>query len=155
MSVKIQIHSKNYVKNIILETVHDIIYEEKFIEIIDKIHNKYPLLFMPTFIEEFVSGVWSKTLIDKYDLNTPFELDYIKTTILKLHGTRKKNADAKSSNLLNNEWRNTYDFLTQYCKKYHLLIMYHYILLFHYNITLMNDGDEIDSNLIIHNIKQS
>ena len=139
------------------ETVHDIIYEEKFIEIIDKIHNKYPLLFMPTFIEEFMGGVWSKTLIDKYDLNTPFELDYIKTAILKLHGKRKKNVDAKSLNLLNNEWRNTYDFLTQYCKKYEklLLMMYYHDLIISIIILHLfsNDRNEIDSNLIIHNIK--
>ena len=139
------------------KTVHDIIYEERFIEIIDKIHNKYPLLFMPTFIEEFIGGVWSKTLIDKYDLNTPFELDYIKTAILKLHGKRKKNVNAKSLNLLNNEWRNTYDFLTQCCKKYEklLLIMYNHDLIISIIILYLfsNDSDEIDSNLIIQDIK--
>ena len=154
--IKLQIFEK-LCNNIEREnTIHDIILENKFIKLIDRIHDKYPLLYMPTFIDDLIDGVWSNVLVRKYDLNSMVELEYIKTNILKLNGVRDKSSCAKVNNLEKKNWKSIYDNLNYYMNKYNdgLKMMYYNNLLISLIIfQLFLNGGKMNYDMLFSNIK--
>ena len=154
--IKLQIFEK-LCNNIEREnTIHDIILENKFIKLIDRIHDKYPLLYMPTFIDDLIDGVFSNVLVRKYDLNSMVELEYIKTNMLKLNGVRDKSSCAKINNLKKKNWKSIYDNLNYYMNKYNdgLKMMYYNNLLISLIIfQLFLNGGKINYGMLFSNIK--
>lgn len=96
----------------------EIIDQEKFISIAEKVHLKYPLLFLPTFIDDFMNGVWTRELIVKYDINDYLDFNYLQNKILNFKGKRKKQRSliVFKDNYKQNNWKEQYDFLKQHCK---------------------------------------
>ena len=137
-------------------TIHGIILENKFIKLIDRIHDKYPLLYMPTFIDDLIDGVFSNVLVRKYDLNSMVELEYIKTNMLKLNGARDKSSCAKINNLDKKNWKSIYDNLNYYMNKYNdeLKMMYYNNLLISLIIfQLFLNGGKMDYGMLFSDIK--
>lgn len=100
-------------------TNEQIVEQENFIHIVCEMYNKYPLIYLPNFIQEFVEGEWSKNLVKKYDINDMNELQYVQNNILKLIGKRQKKSEkthAFETNLQSKQWSDQYKFLINHCK---------------------------------------
>ena len=89
----------------------------KFIKLASTIATKYPLVFIPTFIEDFMNGVFSKTLVKKYNLHNHNNLAAL-ATICDLKNKRIKDPKSSSleANLHNPQFKQQYEFLTEYSK---------------------------------------
>lgn len=86
----------------------------KFIKLASKISTRYPLLFIPSFIEDFMTGVFSTKIMKKYSLQTFNNLSSL-ATLCGLKGTRIKNSTygAFEKNLQNIKFKEPYEFLTR------------------------------------------
>lgn len=80
-----------------------------------KASKKHPMLFLPAFIEDFVAGMPSSKIIDKYAVLNFNNLQSI-VTLLKLKSRPHKDAslNAKDKNLQDQELGKQYDFLSRY-----------------------------------------
>ena len=80
-----------------------------------KTTRKYPMLFLPAFMEDFIAGMPSFKIIQKYEmLNFNNFASFVKS--LKLKTTRHKdpNLGAKSRNIKDLDRRKQYQFLSKY-----------------------------------------
>lgn len=80
-------------QNIDLE---DIVNANKFISLAARIGKNYPFVFLPDFLEDFVNGVFTKKLLDKYDLPS-LTYDYLIKYVMKMPRSRSK--DPNKNNL--------------------------------------------------------
>ena len=129
----LKINSTFTKKNNIFTTIHknmchksteyNTTFDDEFIGIMDEIHNNYPLLYLPKFIDELMDGVYDTELVTKNALNSSDDLSYIKKNILGFYGSRHKGRYKKTINLKTANWKNNYDFLLSGCKKYQKLLM--------------------------------
>lgn len=91
----------------------------KFISIIEKINDRYPFLHLPSFIHDFVKGMYSKKLLTKYHLRNYDELKYIVEKILKLDFKRKKSSENNlKENLQNLELSKLYNFIIEHSQNF-------------------------------------
>jgi len=94
-------------------TPEQLIQTNQFITIIDRINKRYPFLFLPSFIQDLMSGYYSRTLLEKYHLRNFLELNYITENILKIKGNRIKGfkPETLKKNLENSSWKKIYDII--------------------------------------------
>ena len=91
----------------------EIVKANKFILLATSIGKKYPFLFLPNFLEDFMNGVYTSKIATRYNLRRQSDFAVV-TTMLQLNGSRAKDPDASSrtNNLMNLEWAKQYKFLT-------------------------------------------
>lgn len=87
----------------------------QFIDIVDRVNNRYPFLFIPSFIQDFMGGHYSRALLKKYHLRNFLELNYIIEHILKIKGKRVKGftSDTLNKNLEHPSWKKIYDVIVE------------------------------------------
>ncbi len=90
----------------------EIVSINKFISIVDKINNRYPFLYLPFFLKDFIEGEYSGELLKKFHLWSYLGLNYIIENILKFSGKRTKKyvKESLSINLNNEGWEKNYNF---------------------------------------------
>ena len=92
----------------------DIVKANKMISLVANIVKKYPLVFLPDFVEDFMNGVFTKHMIKKYQLRNYGDFAMI-ASALKFKGNRSKdpNEDSRMMNLQNKNWAGQYEFLSE------------------------------------------
>lgn len=93
----------------------DIVAANSVVKLAIKASKKHPMLFLPAFIEDFVAGMPSSRMIDKYAMLN-FNNLQSSVTLLKLKSRPHKDANlnAKDKNLQDQEMGMRYDFLSKY-----------------------------------------
>jgi len=91
----------------------ELVEQNKFITIVDRINIRYPFLVFPIFIQDLMSGWYSATILEKYHLRNFLELHYIVENILKIKGKRIKGVrpNTLELNLKNLKCKQTYDLI--------------------------------------------
>ncbi|MDI1495502.1 MAG: hypothetical protein K8823_810 [Cenarchaeum symbiont of Oopsacas minuta] len=125
------IFSKNIFKNSCKlsnfeSSIDDVIPNEQFIDMMNKLHENWPLLYFPRFIEDFINGVSDNTIIIDYDLNNSDNLNKKIKKILNLNCNRQKGGNSKSINLKNNMWNSIYHALCFQCNKFKIPLKFIY-----------------------------
>lgn len=84
------------------------------VSVATKSNKKYPLLFLPDFVEDLVNGVYSRRMMDKYYIHTYNDFYLLTSSILKFDGQRFKshNENLQEKNLANQSWRQQHDLFT-------------------------------------------
>lgn len=112
--------SKNHFKELCLKktetenlTSSEILDQERFFEIVNSTNNKYPLVYIPTFIQDFMSGWYDRTLLERYHFRNFHEIGYIVKNILKIKEKRTRvfRPETLIKNLKNIHLKKIYDFL--------------------------------------------
>lgn len=83
------------------------------VSVATKSNKKYPLLFLPDFVEDLINGVYSRRMMDKYHIHTYNDFYLLASTILKFDGQRFKshNEERREENLVKQGWRRQHDLL--------------------------------------------
>ncbi len=92
----------------------DIVKANKMISLTANIVKKYPFVFLPDFVEDFMNGVFTRHMVKKYQMRSYNDFTMV-ATALNFKGDRSKdpNKDNKMINLQNKKWANQYEFLTE------------------------------------------
>ena len=78
-----------------------------------KSNMKYPLLFLPDFVEDLVNGMYSRKMMNKYHIHTYNDFSTLTSTIkLGKRRTKRHSEDCKEENLLIRDWSHQYNILT-------------------------------------------
>lgn len=92
----------------------DIVSVNRFINIVDRINSRYPFIYLPYFLKDYLSGEHSVELIRKYNLWGYGSVQYLTENILKFIGKRvRRNYEDNplEINLKNAGWEKNYIFL--------------------------------------------
>ena len=78
-----------------------------------KSNSKYPLLFLPDFVEDWINGTYSRKMMDKYHIHTYTDFNALTSLTLRFGKQRAKgrNEDSREKNLAVQSWRRRYDLL--------------------------------------------
>ena len=96
-------------------STRDIVAANSVVKLAIKVSKKYPMFFLPAFIEDFVAGMPSSKIIDKYAMLNFNNLQSIVTSLkLKSRPHKDANLNAKDKNLQDQELRKQYNFLYKY-----------------------------------------
>ena len=78
-----------------------------------KVNRKYPLLFLPDFVEDLVNGTYSRKMMNKYHIHTYNDFNIMTSSTLKFSGRRSKghDDDCKEKNLAIRGWKQQYHLL--------------------------------------------
>jgi len=130
----------------------------KFITIIEKINERYPFLYLPNFIKDFMTGIFSKHLLTKYHLRSYGELSHIKRNILQLKAERVKDSNKNSleKNLAIPEWDKLYNFLINESQNFYeilLELINHNLLRAIIILFLIEKKEGVTKNEILQNIE--
>jgi len=128
----------------------------KFITIVEKINERYPFLYLPNFIKDFMTGIFSKHLLRKYHLRSYGELNYIKRNILELEAERIKYVNSLENNLAIPGWDKLYNFIINESQNFYeilLELLNHNLLRAIIILYLLEKKTEITKNEIIQNIE--
>ena len=150
---KKKIFEKERIENLVIkkidniEQITDLIPKRNFIEQIKIILSKFPLLYMPYFINDYFHGVNSSEIIQKYHIRGQTNLQIIGENILKLNGSRYRSTsynNAFDMNIGNQEWYHIYHSILQNCKFFNDEINYilFYNIMRAYMILMMFDHTE-------------
>ena len=150
---KKKIFEKERIENLTLkkinniEEIADLIPKRNFIEQIKIILSKFPLLYMPYFINDYFRGVNSSEITQKYHIRGQTNLRIITENVLKLNGPRYRSTsynNAFDMNIGNQEWHYIYDSILQNCKFFNSELNYvlFYNILRAYMILIMFDHTE-------------
>lgn len=129
----------------------------RFITIVEKINERYPFLYLPNFIKDFMTGIYSKHLLTKYHLRSYGELSYIKRSILQLKAERvKKHENSLENNLAIPGWDKLYNFLINESQNFYeilLELINHNLLRAIIILYLLEKKTKINKSEIIQNIE--
>ena len=92
----------------------EIVKANKFISLAVNIGKKYPFVFLPHFLEDFMNGIPTSKIMTRYNLHSYNDFAAV-TTILQLTGsgrTRDTETHSRKNNLKNTKWAKQYEFLT-------------------------------------------
>ncbi len=93
----------------------DMVHAHKFVNMVVKTTKKYPLLFLPTFIEDFINGTFSIKIIKKYDLLDFNNFSMLLTSFgLKSKRIKDPNNNNKEKNLQDSKQYSQYQFFSKY-----------------------------------------
>ena len=92
----------------------DIVKANKMISLTVNIAKRYPFVFLPDFVEDFMNGMLTRLMIKKYQMYNYNDFTGVATT-LNLKGNRSKdpNQNNKTINLQNKKWSKQYEFLIE------------------------------------------
>lgn len=94
----------------------DIVSVNRFINTVDRINSRYPFVYLPYFLKDYLNGEHSVELIRKYNLWGYGSVQYLTENILKFIGKRvRRNYEDNplEVNLENIGWGKNYIFLTK------------------------------------------
>ena len=80
-----------------------------------RVCKKYPFVFLPDFIEDFMNGMFTREMSRRYQVISYNDFAML-TLALQLQGLRSKSPDSDNMkiNLSNTKWKKQHDFLKQY-----------------------------------------
>ena len=61
-----------------------------------KSNSKYPLLFLPNFVEDWINGTYSRKMMDKYHIHTYTDFNALTSLTLKFDKQRAKGHNGDS-----------------------------------------------------------
>lgn len=102
-------------KIITYQDTHNMVSANFIVRLAIRISKKFPLLFLPTFIEDFISGMPSSQMIRKYELlNFNNHASIVKSLKLRTRQCTDSDLGGKVQNLQDSDQNTQYQFLTKY-----------------------------------------
>ena len=100
---------------------HEIVKANKFISLASKIAKKHPFVLLSDFLEDFIDGVYTAKMIEKYHLYDYNDFTTLTSVVLGFKGNRSKNLgiNNKNINLQNPEWGKHYELLITQSRIFH------------------------------------
>ena len=96
-------------------STQDMVSANTIVSLAAKITKKYPVLFLPAFIEDFIRGMPSSKMIQKYDMLSFNNLtSFVNSLKLKSRQYKDSNLGVKDKNLQDLNQREQYQFLSKY-----------------------------------------
>lgn len=98
-----------------------IVIANKFITLAARISTRFPLLFLPKFLDEFMDGTFTKKLIKKYHIHSSNEYQMLVVDMLKMPVKRSRNPDKNNMriNMANKKLAAQYTVFSEAAKKFH------------------------------------
>lgn len=88
----------------------DMVMTDSLITLVSKVAKRHPLLFLPDFVDDVVSGVATREIMTEYCIASQPDYYNLVNSTIRLKGTRSRgNAHSREKNLANNGWRERYD----------------------------------------------
>lgn len=105
----------------------DMVMMDSLIRLVSKVAKKHPLLFLPDFVDDIVSGVPTGEIMTKYCIASQPDYYNLVNSTIRLKGTRSKgSAHSREKNLSNDGWRERYDaIMLPAASVYDLLVELH------------------------------
>ena len=84
------------------------------VSVVIKSNSKYPLLFLPDFVEDLINGMYSRKMMDKYHIHTYNDFNTLTSVTLKFgkQRTKSNNEDSRERNLAVRGWGQQYNHLS-------------------------------------------
>ena len=88
----------------------DMVMTDSLITLVSKVAKRHPLLFLPDFVDDVVSGVPTGEIMTEYCIGSHPDYYNLVNSTIKLKGARSKGkADSREKNLANEGWCERYD----------------------------------------------
>ena len=88
----------------------DMAMTDRLITLVSKVSKKHPLVFLPDFVEDVMSGLPAGEIMTKHGIATYPDYHNLVNSTIKLRGRRSKGkAYSREKNLNNKGWRDQYD----------------------------------------------
>lgn len=99
----------------------DLVLANSFVNMATTAYKKYPLLFLPTFIEDFFDGMYSSKIIKKYHMLS-FNHFTSLVSLLNLKSNRHRDSDlgVREKNFQDIDQHRQYTFLSKHAKKLYI-----------------------------------
>lgn len=90
----------------------DMAMTDRLITLVSKVAKRHPLVFLPDFVEDVVSGTPTGEIMTRHCIASHPDYHNLVNSTIKLKGRRSKGkAYSREKNLNNNGWRDQYDFI--------------------------------------------
>lgn len=105
----------------------DMAMTDRLITLVTKVSKKHPLIFLPDFVEDVVSGMPTGEIMSKHNIASHPDYHNLVNSTIKLKGRRSKGkAHSRERNLNNKGWRDQYDgIMFSSAAMYDLLVELH------------------------------
>ncbi|MDA7987298.1 MAG: hypothetical protein MPJ53_02135 [Alphaproteobacteria bacterium] len=98
----------------------DIVRANSFVDLASRIGSKYPLLYLPDFLDDFMRGMFTKNIISKYHIPRSVSYQTLVNDMIKMPGRRTKSAsgDNTDANMENKDFATRYMLLSGEARKF-------------------------------------
>ncbi|ABK77268.1 hypothetical protein CENSYa_0635 [Cenarchaeum symbiosum A] len=92
----------------------------EIVELVLKINRKYPHVFLPGLLEDYIDGIKTSVIRRKYNIRNYEDFSYLASK-LKFVGHRStgKGTESRNANLSNDKWEQRYMLIHAQCDRFH------------------------------------